>query len=430
MKVLLVNTYDGGGAANACRRLHLALLNNDVESKILVREKQYNWPLMNTFERRPITIKVYQKIQRRFRNILFELQSEKRRKRLKHQKFDDFVLKRSKNLEMFSYPISDYDITESELYKQADIINLHWVANFLDYKSFFEKNKKPVVWTLHDMNPFTGGEHYTEEIVGVDKNGFPVLRTLTNEEVIEFESVLNYKKEVFKNVDNIYIVSLCDWMTTMVEQSQLFSRFPVTKIPNSLDTNIFKPRDSSFSRDLLGLPQDKVIILFVADSITNNRKGFSFLLKAFEQLQNEDVVLCAVGKSNADLKAIRGVIELGSISNEGLMSAVYSASDVFVIPSVMDNLPNTVVESLCCGTPVVGFPVGGIVDMVENDKNGYLTEGISVQHLKAGIDRFLRNKDTFHREAISKKAHIDFSPARQSASYIELFENILKSSKS
>ncbi|PWA04038.1 glycosyltransferase [Flavobacterium psychrotolerans] len=414
MKILIVNSSDFGGAGKACLRLHEGLLQNGVDSNLLLRSKHLNIPNSHTIKQTQKTTSKIYKVKIKLIKFLNEL---------KIFKTNSYTNNRSSKLEMFSYPISNYDITESPLYKDADIINLHWVAGFVDYKSFFKKNTKPVVWTLHDMNPFTGGEHYTEEIIDINANGYPIFRKLTTEEIHEFKKVLDFKEAIFNNVNNLHLVSLCNWMTHEIKKNKVFNRFPIALIPNGVNHEIFSPRDKFFSRELLGLPKNKKIILFVADSIHTTRKGFAFLKKAFEIIDSEDLTLCAIG--NGNLNSFKNCIELGPIHDERLMSLAYSAADVFVIPSLMDNLPNTVLESLMCGTPVIGFPVGGIPDMIQDGVNGYLTEDISVESLVKTIHKFLNNSDCFNGKKIRENTLNSYNQKLQSEKYIDLFNSIL-----
>lgn len=421
MRVLLVNTMDGGGAANACLRLHDGLVNNQIESGVLFfikSKKNINYYQFS----KPIKKKTkLDRIRRRVKSKLKWLGVLS----MRSLSNSDFQESRNRNLELFTFPNSDFDITESEFYKKADIINLHWVANFLDYSTFFKKNTKPVVWTLHDMNPFTGGEHYTEEYIGIEEVGVPKPRVVSENEKEIFKKVLKIKSEALKDCNNLHVVSLCNWMTEEVKKSELFSKFPVHQIPNGIDYSIFKPRDQNFSREIIGVPEGKRIILFVAESVANTRKGFSFLLDALNKIRSENYVLVAAGESNEKIEALENIIVLGSIANERLMSLIYSAADVFVIPSLMDNLPNTVLESLMCGTPVIGFPIGGIPDMIQHGENGLLTKEVSSFALANSIDEFLENSDLFNREKIRENAVLKYSLEVQAKAYTKLFKNIL-----
>lgn len=401
MKVLLVNTYDIGGAANACLRLHQGLLESNIDSKVSICYKSKHLRQTFAFTPQQVKLSFLKKIEKKIVRILKEL------KILKNNKIApevQFIKNRTFGLEMFSFPQSKLDITQIVGFQEADIINLHWVANFLDYTSFFEKNTKPVVWTLHDMNPFTGGEHYDETYLGINEFGLPTARVKSEQEIKLDAENCAIKKEALANVDNLTIVAPSEWLANEARSSELFRNKSIFCIPYGLDSEIFAPRDKNYSREILNIPTNKKMILFVADSISNNRKGFVFLKKAFEELKDDNVILCAIGQKNGELESLNNIMELGAVYDERLMSIIYSAADVFVIPSLMDNLPNTVLESLLCGTPVIGFPVGGIPDMIQHEQNGLLTKDISVSSLVESLNEFLKDDVIFNRDQIRTNA--------------------------
>ncbi len=420
MKILIVNTYDKGGAANSCLRLRRGLLNIGIDVKLLLQHKTRN--LTSVEVAKPIINKVSrtEKVKKDLRKILKKFPLY----RIKPGKEVPFIWKRSSNLEMFSSPNSDYDIMQSELYNEADIINLHWVANFLDYTSFFEKNTKPVIWTLHDMNPFSGGEHYEEKYLGIDESGFPIRRQVSEDEITVEKKNVEIKKQALSKVHNLTIVAPSEWLAEEARKSEIFKGYPVLCIPYGLDAEIFAPRDQNYSRDLLGIPKDKKVILFVANSISNNRKGLVYLKRAFQQLSNKNLVLCAIGQNNNEMEFFDYILELGSIYDERLMSMAYSAADVFVIPSLMDNFPNTVLESIMCGTPVIGFPVGGISEMIIDGENGLLTKEISVNSLVETLTDFLNKPERFGKDEIRADALKKFDQKIQAERYISLFKKI------
>ena len=215
MKPLLINTFDTGGAAKSCIRLQEGLLNLGIDTNILLRYKtnnslsnshQYIIPHIEKQIGRKLTVKSKQLLQKL---KLYTPESTE----------DAFLKTRSNQLELFSYPTLACDLTLSEWYKKADIINLHWVANFVDYPTFFAKNTKPVVWTLHDENAFSNGEHYREKYLGIDSNGEPIKRALTNEEKIKFNEVENIKLNSLKNISNLTIVSPSKWLADEAKKS-------------------------------------------------------------------------------------------------------------------------------------------------------------------------------------------------------------------
>lgn len=421
MKVLIVNTYDKGGAANACLRLHEGLLQKNIDSKVLLKKKEKEFPRTFQIQNTNYSNK-YQLLKQKWLGFLRVVGIlEYSRKTLESK----FKKQRPVGLEMFSFPYSNYDITSSPLYQEADIIHLHWVANFLDYESFFSKNTKPVIWTLHDMNPFTGGEHYLETFLGIDDFGYPVTRTFSAQDNVVTKKNLLLKQKVLRRVSNLIIVAPSVWLCQLAQESSVFNNKNVCCIPNGINSEIFQPRDRNYSRDILNIPKDKTVILFVADSIRNHRKGYVYLKKAFNMMQRSDVILCAIGSIKNELDAVKNTIQLGVINDERLMSIAYSAADVFVVPSLMDNLPNTVLESLVCGTPVIGFPVGGIPDMVKHGYNGLLTTEVNALALFEAITLFLNTKDNFKRSAIRTDALVKYDLSIQSDEYIKLYQKIM-----
>jgi len=408
-----------GGAANACLRLHKGLLHNNIDSNVLVKQASKNFEKVHQISITALQHSLRTKLSKKAKNILGELN-------LYSEKPDSFISQRSFGLEMFSYPNSDYDLTASALYKEATIINLHWVARFLDYSTFFKKNIKPLVWTLHDQNPFSGGDHINEQFLGIDAGGLPIKRVLSKIERRVFQENEAIKRDALKDIDNLNIVVLSKWMEREVQDSHLFNKFKVKRIPNGIDATIFSPRNKIFSRELLNLPLDKKIILFVSDSFSRQLKGFEFMKRAMLQIKNKDVLFLSVGGGFDESLNHNNHKHIGFINDEKLMSVVYSAVDVFVIPSLIDNLPNTVMESIMCGTPVIGFPVGGIPDMILTNFNGYLTDEISVDSLADKINFFLKYSDRLDRELIRKDAVKRYDVSLQVNAYTHLYQSLIK----
>ena len=402
MQILHVSTLDWGGAANACLRLHQGLLKQNVSSRLLVMRKQKS--------QIPESYQFYEST----------YSSEWMRKGVDiaervHNKFNQMkLLGREKNFQPFNFSVQYCDITASPLYKEADIINFHWVSRFLDYKSFFKKNNKPVVWTLHDMEPFTGGFHY--------EKGF-----LFSEYDDLIRKQTRLKKQAVSG-QNISIVGPSRWLMERSRDSEVFGQFPHYNIPYGLDTKVFNPVLPADAKEKLGIPQDKKAILFVSEVITNKRKGFHLLMDAIRQLTRDDIAICAVGKvdEDHDLHEIPNFYHLGVIRDERKMSLAYSAADVFVIPSIEDNLPNTVLESICSGTPVIGYPIGGVPDMVIHEKNGLICDAVNADSLAVQMNRFLDNIEMFDREWIAEDAHERYNEDLQAQRYQELYRSILE----
>jgi glycosyltransferase involved in cell wall biosynthesis len=212
----------------------------------------------------------------------------------------------------------------------------------------------------------------------------------------------------------------------------LFKDNEVHHIPYPIDTDVYKPRHKALLRDMLGLPQEKKLILFVAMNVHDDRKGYKYLLSALQYLEtsknileNTELVVLGSSRPQEDLNKVFKTHYLGKLSDELSLSLIYSACDVFVAPSTQDNLPNTVIESLASGVPVVAFNVGGMPDMIESGKNGFLAELRSSESLARGImDIF--NGDSVQLSNNARKKAIDtFSPQLIAKRYTDLYESIL-----
>lgn len=406
MKILHINTTDGGGAAKALTRLHEGLIAKNIQSKVLTLYHQTDsykkqiYPFLNGH---------HSLLDKAKYSILYRFDSIKKKQLLQNTQ---------KNYEVFSFPFTAYDLHKHPLVKEADILHLHWVGGFLDYKTFFEKINKPVIWTLHDLNPFSGGFHYEED-------------SLNNRE--DFSKIENQylvlKKKAISSTKNLHIVCLSQWIQKMSKNSNVFNELPHHLIPNGLNLQTFRPQNEN--RDKIckkfNLPLDKKIILFVADNIHNQRKGFAYLKQALEYLKNKDFVCLLVGKSDNKQEEVP-FLHLDFIKNEEMLAEIYASADVYVIPSLEDNLPNTVLESLACGTPVVGFEVGGIPDMVRNEQNGFLAELKNSKDFARKIQQILENDELRMQmsQNARKIAEEEYSLELQTKRYIELYQSIRK----
>lgn len=390
MKILLVATQDKGGAGIACVRLHLGLLAQGIKSKLLLLNRfNQNIPESYAFYENQPLLSIFKKI----------------RKRLTFWNYDTMGL--PKGYEPFLPPYSVHKLHEHPLYSWADVINLHWVAYFLDYPSFFQHNKKPIIWTLHDMNPFTGGHHY--------EVGFPI-------EAYQrlIKRYTNVKKTALAN-QNLTIVSPSVWLKEKSKASEILHSFQHLVIPYGLNKNLFMPRNQEVTRKLLNLPIEKKVLLFVAMSLSNQRKGYAILKQAIKQIRDKSqILLLILGDNQIDYPNIE-THTLGFLREEEKIALAYAAADIFVLPSIEDNLPNTVLESLMCGTPVVGFRIGGVPDMIINGKNGFLCEEMTAKCLTHTIEQALYAKLT--REWIRKDAVRRFDSSVQAKRYIQ-FGNV------
>lgn len=418
MRVLIINTSERvGGAAIAANRLMEALKKNGVKARMLVRDKQTDqmtvaaipssWllPLKFVWERLCIFVA------------------------------NGF---RMKNVFQMDIANTGTDITQLFEFQQADVIHLHWTNQ--GYLSLSDLNKilhagKPVVITMHDMWYFTGICHYAGECTRYESGCYKCPQ-LTNggwgKDWARF--VFERKKQMYSDV-KISFVGCSKWIANLARNSRLTQGQFVINIPNTINTHVFHPTDMMEVRKKWNLPTDKTLILFGSQRINDERKGFRYLAEACSIIKKE-------GKELADRL---GVVVLGShsdkveslipfdvypinyLSSEHEVMEMYNAVNLFVTPSLQDNLPNTIVEAMACGTPCVGFKVGGIPEMIDHQVNGYVANYMDATDFAKGIQWCLdkENYDTL-RENAHKKALNTYSEDRIARRYTDVYEMLLE----
>ncbi len=292
--------------------------------------------------------------------------------------------------ELFSRAISLTDFRSMQnIFNEADIVHLHWVVGVFDYEHAEILANKPVVWTCADMNPFTGGCHYSEgceEYVNECMN-CPLL----GENSLLAHENWKIKKEAYSKLNNLHIICPSEWLASCAIKSSLFKDKPIHYIPNAFPTDKFIPINKKIARLHLGLPLDKKLFIFGAEDLNNKRKGGKTLLQALNILRNEkieDFEIVLFGHNSIDLPY--KTHNLGFFHSPEELSFVYSAADAFLFPSFEDNAPLTVAEAMLCGTPVVAFFVGNVSELIKHKELGYIATNFSVQDFANGI-RFMLN---------------------------------------
>ncbi|MCL6606411.1 MAG: glycosyltransferase family 4 protein [Paenibacillus sp.] len=417
LRILQVSTSDiAGGAARAAYRLHTALLKQAHNSTMLVARRNSGDPSVKLFTGSPIP---YIRMHRVWRRLLISGQSLR------------YNLGKSNKFEIFTDDRTMYGASLLEKIPPCDIINLHWIATFVDYRAFFKNisaNIK-IVWTLHDMNPFTGGCHY-DNGCGKFVTGCEACPQLgSNKRNDLSRQIWKRKYDAFSQIspERLHIVTPSYWLAMEVKRSFLLGSYPVTVIPNGVDGEAFIPFDRGFARNALGIPEDSKVVLFLADLITSKRKGFTFLLQTFDFLKNiPDIFLLSVGSGTLTIDANIPWLHLGEISNDRLLSLAYSSADVFVVPSIQDNLPNTILESFACGTPVVGFSIGGIPELVHPGETGDLAQPFDVKDLSNKISNLLLNSELCRSIGENCRQFVtnNYSLEKQAERYMQLYRQI------
>lgn len=418
IRVVHINTLASGGAAKACLRLHQNL-QGKVQSKVLFlkeRPKKSNgcMPLDNTFI-------FFQK----WNNPYF-IQNRIRAER--HRRQSQKQLPTKTQYEPFSLPKTPFDLTKDPHVQNADIIHLHWVSGFVNTAHFFKNLKKPVVWTLHDMAPFTAGCHYSFRCQNFTQSCRPCFQ-LKNQTSNQLTStILRNKRDIFTGQSQIHIVTLNKWMCNLVNKSAAMKRLSTYIIPNALVQNSFQPIHKSEARKQLNLPEDTKIWLFIAESVNTYRKGIHLLLPALSQIakNKSKVITYAIGKFDKASIEAKHIRWMGEVQNEQKLNLWYSAADAFLLPSLQDNLPNTVMESLACGTPVIAFTQGGVSEMIQEGKNGMLCPDLTVESLKKTLYNFLELPSNFFKsEEISRQTWKYYHPEQQTQRYLKLYESLV-----
>jgi glycosyltransferase involved in cell wall biosynthesis len=390
MKILHLSTNDiAGGAARASFRLHWALRKQDYDSTVLVAHRGSDDPTVTALVRST--------------DLATRLRRRSRRREILRE-FTSYQATRPTGLEPFSDDRSQHALDLVRQLPPCDVLYLHWVAGFVDYQSFFGAlpRSTTVVWQLHDMNVMTGGCHYDQECGRhMSRCGAcPQLGSTDPEDLSR--QIWKRKQGVFGALEanRVHIVAPSRWMFDLAKASPLLARFPVTLIPNGVDLEEFAPRDRGVAREVLGIPQEAQVVMFVSDNLTNRRKGFSFLNAALSGMtQADNLFLLSVGEGKPMVTAPIPGLHQSHVTSDQWLSMMYSAADLFVIPSLQDNLPNTVLESMACGTPVVGFDVGGIPDMVRSGTTGQLVPVGDSVALGHAITRLLNAPSTCRQMA-------------------------------
>lgn len=397
MKIIHITYSTSGGAGIAAYRLHLALLDIGIDSSILcVKNKIRNAP--NVFVVEKPRFSIFRRLVHKISPIINSLKNRKTLALL------------GGNYEIASFPTSDYRIHEHSLIKDADIINLHWVGDFIDYPTFFKNCKIPIIWTLHDMNPFLGCFHYKYD----DENNKHNFKKLN-------EKLICIKKKSYKKSSLSTIVAPSKWLLEESKKSILLGCYSHKHIYNGVDEAVFKPIHNNKLREELNFPTDKIIFLFVCQNIDSYRKGFDIIEGVINELNIDNILFVAIG--TPPINQHKNIRYLGSINNPNKMAEIYNASDAFLLPSREDNLPNTMVESLLCGTPVIASNIGGMSEVIKNGENGFLIDEIAVKAFKDVILKFIVNKNKFNQLEISLKAQNYFSEKVLASNYLNLYKS-------
>ena len=408
LKILhVVSGNLSGGAARGAYWLNLALLQQGVDSKIFTNSPTtYNDTSVIS-----INTSIIDKIFN-FVRVFFD------------RGLSFLYLKRKKAI--FSCGLGGVNVSKYKIFKEADVIHLHWInSGLINIKYLLELNK-PVVWTMRDMWPFTGGCHYSMNCKNYE-TGCGNCEQLGSTLSMDLSRYVVSRKQKYIS-KTINLVCISSWLKECAQKSYLFKDYPIKTIANNIDTQKFIPIAKNQARHALGIPLNKKVILTAAQNLADAYKGFKLLLNAYGQISN-DYYLLFFGK--IDHATIAGLSQecksLGFIDDNQLICLAYSSADVFVSASLMEAFGKTLAEAMSCGTPVVCFDCGGPKDIVSHKIDGYKAKPKNTQDLVQGVEWVLSHKNYDKLCGNARKKIVQkFDSKVVAKQYIDLYKNIMK----
>jgi len=412
MRVLIVNTSDrSGGAAVAANRLMMALNNHGVKVKMLVRDKISD----------SLTIVALPKSPLLHWNFLWE-------------RFVIYCRLHFSRKHLFEIDLANTgsDITRLPEFQEADVIHLHWINQGMLSLGTIRKilrSGKPVVWTMHDIWPATGLCHVTLGCRYFTSVCHQCRLLPGGGSDNDLSTSVWRKKERMLDGESIFFVACSRWLAGEAKASGLLKGQKITSIPNPIDTHVYKPGDRMEARRRLGLKEDRQYILFASQRATNENKGMDYLIEACRQLHDLPQVTVLILGGHAEEVAPQlslDAVPLGYVNDERRIVEIYQAADVFVLPSLSENLPNTIMEAMACGLPCVGFRMGGIPEEIDHKRNGYVAEYRNACDLANGIRWVLTSakSDELSRDCVRKVTQ-NYSQQSVALRYIDVYEQAM-----
>ena len=415
MRVVHLCTIETGAAT----RLHRGLRKLGFDSTMFVAERRTADPSVQVFAPRT---DVPARVRRRLRRMTIsrDLARYRRSRPVPHPPFFD-----------------DRSPYGAECFAQLppfDILHVHTMLHLVDFRALFATvpRQRPVIRTLHDMTFFTGGCHYAW---GCDKyaarcGACPQLGSSSDGDLSR--RIWGRKREALRFAPDgrFHVVSSSLWLASVARRSSLLEGVPVSVIPYALDTDVVRPRERAFARDVLGVPAESTVVLFVAEPITRPEKGFAACVEALHGLDQPHLFFLCVGSGRPPVDVRIPHRYAGHVSDPRMLSLYYNAADVFVMPSLQEAFGQTALEATACGVPVVAFATGGIPDIVRPDVTGSLVPPNDVAGLRSAIHSLLKDPDLRGTMAANCRriAMEEFALDVQARRYIELYERMLHTS--
>lgn len=416
MKIVHISSTVFGGAGRAAWRLHEAMLQSGQESIFYSND---SWSASDNLEKKvyriyePLPQNIWQRLSYKWRRIWIYPKDE----RVVEDEMHDALRNGNNqwNCEHANIPFGVINLRLIPHLRNADVIILHWVNGLINLNHFFADFKHvPVIWTLHDMNPFQGLFHYKEDEIRNEALAGEMDKRICSIKQNAYQQ--KHKK--------MLVVAPSEWLRNEAQKSKLLGKFPTACIPYSLDLKTFCLKNRIDIRKKLNLKEDDKVILFISDHVQNIRKGFDLLLDALKNISQKNICLLAIGEDKGGMEIPSAVKFVGKVTDDNTMADYFNAADAFVLPSREDNLPNVMLEAFACGCPVIGFPIGGVKEHVIDYETGILAEILSGFSLAEAISRFFKNENRFSRTKIRAYAEENFNKEKQVNSYLEKIKSI------
>lgn len=407
MKILHINFSNrlGGGAAIAANRLNEAMNLAGYDSSLIVANLDL-----------PANSHVYAISPNSIKSKL---------KKAYNFYIHKYLIKYYKPQGLFSISFWGMNLNNHPKVKEADIIIIHWVNSVVSINGIENllKTGKTVFWFMHDMFPLTGGCHYAFEC-NKYQDQCCKCPLITHQGIIDIATLqFNIKLKKWEKYNNFRVITPSKWLGECAQKSKIFTNHPIYICRNLLNTNIFKPLDKHTAKEYIGTSKSKITILFGANDIYSPYKGWSYLKEAINRLDPHKYECLVFGQYNDEIKKEISInIKFaGYLKDEYSLCLVYNASDVFVIPSLADNYPNIIAESMSCGIPCVGFNIGGIPDLIKHKETGYLSKYKNIEDLVKGIEYVA---DNITKLSINSRKYIvnECSYSNCSSVYNEIFK--------
>ena len=407
MKVGHICTTLEGGAGLCAARIIKATRNLNVEAKVLVargnKSKDEDVVEFVSPWSKNSAVRLFQRFLARL-GVMPQVEKIKRRLAKESSKYQGTMC--------FTSPVTTYThLADHPWIKEADIVHLHWIGNFVDYESFFPKIDKPIVWTIHYQNPGLGGFHLTS---WKDKasESFKKLD----------DDLMKVKQRAYNKALNMTLVAISSQMCDYFKNNTLLKDFPIVKIHNGIERDSFVMLDKQKCREILSIPEKAKVFVFVSYDIHDDNKGLNKLIEALEIMHIPETILLCMGNYKKTVNASFKICCEGFVSNNRLQSIYYSAADFLVMPSLQETFAQSPMEAMACGTPVIAFPCSGTRDLI-NDKNGVVCDDFTIDALRKGISTaMIRN---YNRDVIRQDLLERFSYNIIAKHYFKLYESVL-----